>query len=101
MNILSTTPNNEYQLMDGTSMATPHVAGVAALALSVNNTLTVDELKELLLLHDERRSIPEGHRAGSQRDVQHRCPLDAGLRRQRRAGRERRACHRRRDRVHA
>ncbi len=48
-NILSTVPNNDYQFLDGTSMATPHVAGVAALALSINDTLTVDELKELLL----------------------------------------------------
>jgi subtilisin family serine protease/subtilisin-like proprotein convertase family protein len=48
-NILSTVPNNDYQFLDGTSMATPHVAGVAALALSINDTLTVDELKQLLL----------------------------------------------------
>ena len=34
--ILSTVPGNAYSSYSGTSMATPHVAGAAALALSVN-----------------------------------------------------------------
>ena len=33
-NILSTTPNNGYETMSGTSMACPHVSGVAALIVS-------------------------------------------------------------------
>jgi subtilisin-like proprotein convertase family protein/subtilisin family serine protease len=47
--ILSTTPGNTYQVFSGTSMATPHVSGAAALVLAANNTLSVAELKDILL----------------------------------------------------
>ncbi len=48
-NILSTVPGNGYSSFSGTSMATPHVAGAAALALSVSPDLTFSELKSLLM----------------------------------------------------
>lgn len=49
LSILSTVPGNRYALMSGTSMATPFVAGAAALALSVNPSLSMTELKDALL----------------------------------------------------
>lgn len=48
---VSTIPNNQgngYAYYDGTSMATPHVAGVAALVWSANPTWTNQEVREAL-----------------------------------------------------
>ena len=49
VSILSTTPANTYSSFSGTSMATPHVSGVAALALASDPGLTVAGLKALIL----------------------------------------------------
>jgi len=46
--IYSTTPNNTYSVYSGTSMATPEVAGIAALVLSQKPTLSPAELKKIL-----------------------------------------------------
>lgn len=48
-NILSTLPGNTYGLGSGTSMATPHVTGAAALLLAKNLSLTTAELKAAIL----------------------------------------------------
>jgi len=47
--ILSTLPGNQYGLLDGTSMAAPHVAGAAAVLLGHDPTLTSGELKARLM----------------------------------------------------
>ena len=47
--IYSTLPNNRYGYMSGTSMAAPHVTGVAALMLSSCNYMTAEQLKEHIL----------------------------------------------------
>jgi subtilisin family serine protease len=54
VNINSTnpgTPNapNDYQFLDGTSQATPHVTGVVGLLLSVNPNLTVAQIRNAIL----------------------------------------------------
>ena len=51
--ILSTTPGNNYSLSNGTSMATPHVSGAAALLLAQNPNLTVEQLKSLLIFNGD------------------------------------------------
>jgi hypothetical protein len=48
VDIYSTTPGNTYSSFNGTSMATPHVAGVAALMLSANPNLTAAEVESIL-----------------------------------------------------
>lgn len=47
--ILSTTPANTYSSFSGTSMASPHVAGVAALLLAEDPSLDVMGLKAVLM----------------------------------------------------
>ena len=54
-----------YGLMSGTSMATPHVSGVAALALAVDPTLTSSELRSLLV-DNAKAFAPDGSASSCQ-----------------------------------
>ena len=47
--IWSTTPNNEYEFLQGTSMASPAVAGVAAMIRSLYPKLSAAEVKDILM----------------------------------------------------
>lgn len=47
--IYATTPNNEYKYEQGTSMAAPNVAGVAALIRSHYPTLSAKQVKQILM----------------------------------------------------
>ncbi len=67
--ILSTTPNGTYSFFSGTSMASPHVAGAAALVCAANSTITVKRLRAALMYsgdvlhtHDFYKSLVSGRR---------------------------------------
>ena len=47
--INSAIPNGEFQYLNGTSMASPHIAGVAALLLSTKPDLTPDQVKSTIV----------------------------------------------------
>src|SRR5215210_1036421 len=60
VNILSTLPGNRYGSYSGTSMATPHVTGVAALIKSQRPTASDEQLKAQILQYAEGKSNLQG-----------------------------------------
>ncbi len=48
VNVISCAPNKGYVALNGSSMATPHVAGLAALLLQAKPTATADELESAI-----------------------------------------------------
>jgi hypothetical protein len=55
--IVSTTPDEDYEVRSGTSMATPQVAGVAALVLNANPTLTPAQVEYILTTTANRNGL--------------------------------------------
>ena len=64
--IYATTPNNAYKYEQGTSMAAPNVAGVAALIRSYFPNLSAKEVKNILM--NSGTSIPENVVVGGNTD---------------------------------
>lgn len=56
MDITSSVPNNKYASFDGTSMASPVVAGVAALIRSYYPELTAAQVKDIILKSINKKS---------------------------------------------
>jgi subtilisin family serine protease len=59
-NVYSTLPGGGYGQMSGTSMATPHVVGVAALLASVHPNATPDQLRGYLAAQADDLACPAG-----------------------------------------
>lgn len=70
--ILSTLRGGGYGLMSGTSMATPHVAGVAALILAQNPGLSPLEVKQRMLMGGDPVASLMGRTSTGQRLNAHR-----------------------------
>ncbi|MFI1834083.1 S8 family peptidase [Streptomyces olivaceoviridis] len=58
--VLSTLPNNQYGFLQGTSMASPHVAAVAALLKSAHPHATPAQLQALLKAQADNPGCPAG-----------------------------------------
>jgi subtilisin family serine protease len=58
--ILSTLPNNSYGNLSGTSMASPQVAGAAALLFAANPNLSVNQLRALLAFNGDPTAALQG-----------------------------------------
>lgn len=65
--IASTYVNDSYVYASGTSMATPHVAGAAALVWSVNPTLSAVEVKDLLMATGDDNTFLTGKTVSGKR----------------------------------
>ncbi|ELY67809.1 S8 family serine peptidase [Natrinema versiforme] len=61
--ITSAVPDGGYESMPGTSMATPHVSGTAALLLSIEPDATPEEIEAVLT---ETARVPEGYTTDSE-----------------------------------
>ena len=60
VSIRSTIPNNRYTSWDGTSMASPQVAGLAALIKAYDSSLDWEEIKDIILKQGDQKSSYQG-----------------------------------------
>ena len=70
--IYSTFPKDEYQSIQGTSMASPEVAGVAALVRSYYPSLTASEVKHIIMnsgIEFHKEVLKPGKRGGEAEKV--------------------------------
>lgn len=65
--ILSSTPNNNYRVLSGTSMAAPHVSGALGLLLSQEGRLPTSEVRERLIATTDPVGALRGRVANSGR----------------------------------
>ncbi|MCA9795816.1 MAG: S8 family serine peptidase, partial [Candidatus Eremiobacteraeota bacterium] len=65
VDIYSTKPGNAYQSLSGTSMATPHVAGVATLVASAYPEATAEDIKRRILSGVDQMPQPWAGRLGT------------------------------------
>src|SRR4029079_12113581 len=63
VSILSSVPGNHWDAMSGTSMATPQIAGAAALLIERHPTWTVADLKAALI--ETGSSVKDGGQAAT------------------------------------
>ncbi len=63
VDIWSARPGGGYHSLSGTSMATPHIAGLAALLMEAHPTKTIDEIEQALLGSCSPKGLP-AERAG-------------------------------------
>src|SRR3989338_3023526 len=59
--VYSALPGNRYGVRSGTSMAAPHVVGVAALLLEQNESLSPEEIKMMLSHENLQKSVSESN----------------------------------------
>jgi subtilisin family serine protease len=64
VDILSTTPDNNYDTYSGTSMAAPAAAGVLALMLSYDETMDMNKVKSVLMQTSMRYPTLKVNKAG-------------------------------------